>query len=63
MNIDLDQGWKELEWFKSMMEGVGILTQIKDERTWNIDLNQGCKEMEYWFKSRMAGIGIFIDLN
>ena len=44
MNIDLDQGWKELEWFKSMMEGVGILTQIKDERTWNIDLNEDVRK-------------------
>ena len=41
-----------------MMEGVGILTQIKDERTWNIDLNedgrnwnfvlnQGWQELQY----------------
>ena len=61
MNIDLDQGWKKLEyWFKSMMEGVGILTQIKDERTWNIDLNEGWKELEFCFKSRMEGDEILI---
>ena len=42
------------------MEGVGILTQIKDERTWNIDLNEGWKELEFCLKSRMAGIAILI---
>ena len=36
---------------------------MKDGRNWNIDLNQGWKELKYWFKLRMAGIGKFADLN
>ena len=42
------------------MEGVGILIQIKDERTWNIALNEGRKELEFCFKSRMEGIARLI---
>ena len=42
------------------MEGVGILIQIKDERTWNIDLNEGWKELEFCFKSKMEGIARLI---
>ena len=43
-----------------MMEGVWILIQIRNERTWNTDLNEGWKELEFCFKSRMEGDEILI---